>query len=528
MVHPSSLPRRLAPLLLALPFVASACGGGSGGSQPRLVLLYAACTVNKDYLQPYDAEVDYTPNFQAFAAEGATFEKHISEAGQSGIAFASIFSGCQSYIHKAYNHPFRLPDALYQVSEAFRDGGYDTYFWSGQQVASAQLNYGQGVPRERSYLRTPRNSFQQHPANGWEHYSGNDAEMDALLDGLMADPDRKAFVQLNLSLSHGPYQLYAPPPVLQEFLRRFPHHKPAGLSDADIQHYIHKVYAPKENYRPLQWNFPETRERLGLDDAELDKLIAVLELYYKASIYNLDKMFGKLIERIRARGLYDDCLIAFTADHGEVLWRENALYKWTHGLQLAPEVLNVPFLLRSPSHDVDPQRYDGVTRSIDVYPTIAGMCGIEIPADAPVEGLDVSAALFGADPPPLVAYSHTSTLTGALFGEFRQHTLAARHIPRPDDVQHSWVGARREDWTFKHTYDGQEFHWEAYDLATDPGETTNRFDPSDPSHVDMQRRLQAYRQRLVELYNKPPEMTAEDVKNLQDLGYVGDDAEPGG
>ena len=64
--------------------------------QPRLVLLYATCSVNRDFLSPYNAAVDFTPELAEFPRGGSVFLRHWSEAGQSGIAFASIFSGTQA------------------------------------------------------------------------------------------------------------------------------------------------------------------------------------------------------------------------------------------------------------------------------------------------------------------------------------------------------------------------------------------------------------------------------------------------
>src|SRR6185369_11475786 len=55
---------------------------------PRLVVLYVACTVKDRYLEPYNAAVDYTPNLAAFARESVVFRRHMTEAAQSGIAFA--------------------------------------------------------------------------------------------------------------------------------------------------------------------------------------------------------------------------------------------------------------------------------------------------------------------------------------------------------------------------------------------------------------------------------------------------------
>lgn len=42
-------------------------------SQPRLVLLYMPCTVNKSYLSPYNPELTLTPNLDAFQKTATLF-----------------------------------------------------------------------------------------------------------------------------------------------------------------------------------------------------------------------------------------------------------------------------------------------------------------------------------------------------------------------------------------------------------------------------------------------------------------------
>jgi arylsulfatase A-like enzyme len=516
---------------LALAVALQGCTSGTP-KRPRLVVLYAACSLNKDFLSPYDASRRFTPNFARFAEDSVVFEKHMSEAGQSGIAFASLFSGSQADVHGVYRHPTPLQPHLYQITEAFRDAGYDTYFWSGQRMASIEYGYGQGVSRENAYVVSPRDKLS---------YTANEPRFRKILDRLREDPDYEAFVQINLTLSHSPYHQYAPRGAIQRFVAQHPSEHP-GLSQDDMKRLL-EVYARFQF--PLQWNYPETIEKLRayedelyrLREGDVPKLHALLEFLYKVAVYRLDTYVGQWLDSIEEAGLLDDSLIVFTADHGEVLYRENALYKWTHGLQLAPEVLNVPFLLMAPSLGVSPGRYGHVTRSIDVYPTMAGLCGIELPTDADIEGVDLSAAVLGEETPPdLVAFSHTSTLGPNLLelsfgtedftgdgridaGPLTPWTLVMERIPT-EDVQWCWVGARHGDTMAKRIWDGSEFQYELYDLATDPGETRSLFDPGIGQHRALAAQLDAYYERLLHGPYAKTELSAKDLENLEALGYV--------
>ena len=64
------------------------CGGSPEVPRPRLVLLYATCTLAKDFLSPYDDAVSWTPEIGRFAGRGVVFRRHQTEAGLSGVAFA--------------------------------------------------------------------------------------------------------------------------------------------------------------------------------------------------------------------------------------------------------------------------------------------------------------------------------------------------------------------------------------------------------------------------------------------------------
>ena len=116
-------------------------------------MLNVFCTLGKDFLEPYEGSVEYTPNLQRFAEQGVVFERHVTETGQSGVAFASILSGEHAMRHQVYSHPTRLTDAIQTLPEAFADAGYDTFYWERQSMASVGLNYGQGVPEAHAFHR---------------------------------------------------------------------------------------------------------------------------------------------------------------------------------------------------------------------------------------------------------------------------------------------------------------------------------------------------------------------------------------
>ena len=484
-------------LLLVGSCALSACDRPAETAQPpRLVVLYATCTLNKDFLSPYDPEIPFTPALERFASQGVVFERHHTESGQSGVAYASLFSGSQADRHGVLHHPSVLSRELDLVTEVFAANGYEVHSWLAHGMASAELGYAQGVP----------------PANQHPHpLHARDPQLRAVLGRLESDPDARAFLVTNFTLTHAPYpatglgRLCAEHPTRCEMMR-----------DPGFER-LREIY--RANHIALAFDPEPTLERLGLDASEVRRLREVTRLLYEASVVGLDEQFGELVAAIDSRGLTDQSLLAFTADHGEVPFRENADFHWTHGFQLAPEVLNVPWLIRGPG--LRPGRYAPVTRSIDVLPTLAGLVGAS--AGSTSQGVDLSPALRGDAPPPeLLAFSHTALFPRVWWQQYGDLPTVRRLFP-------GWgarwmaVGVRDQDdfHEIRHRGDG---HWEraAYDLSQGPGERRNLFDPDDPQHAAMAERLRLYQERMAEVADTDPEPVPEkrQTELLRSLGYI--------
>ncbi len=483
-----------------------ACGEAEPeSSTPRLVIFYSTCTVNKDYLSPYNPEIAFTPHFQRFAQESTVFNRHQTEAGQSGPAFASIFTGTQAYRHGVYRHPTKLRDEAYLISEAFAAGGYETFFWNGHGMASVRLNYGQGV-RQDNTLRY--------------QLSADDPRFLEILERVRSDKDYKAFVLTNFTTTHSPYAVGN----LAQFSRLYPE-EAAGLDEETVRKY-RAIY--NENRYQLQWNFPETIERLGLSQEDVGKLVGVIEAVYRSRVQYLDVLFGKILGQLSWYGVLDDSLVVFTADHGETLYREDRPFKWTHGLALMPEVLGVPWMIRSSDPDLKPGIYEKVTRSIDVFPTVAGLSGVTLPPELELEGVDLSPVLMGLEPPPDLS-AHSYVPFAIIPKKKREmYTLHLKHFPS-DGPEQMWVSIREGDAFYRwRRLDADGWGAEAFDLAADPAATRNLFSPEDPRHREMERRLRAYKALLVEsVYEMYPDklrhgpgLPAEQIEALKELGYL--------
>jgi len=105
---------------------------------------------------------------------------------------------------------------------------------------------------------------------------------------------------------------------------------------------------------------------------------------YDGEIAYVDSAVGKLLDQLRALGLYDGSLIAVMADHGEALGQHG---ETTHGIFLYDETIHVPLLFKLPREQSAGSRVDTRAGLVDVLPTILQSVGIDTPAQVQGESL---------------------------------------------------------------------------------------------------------------------------------------------
>jgi hypothetical protein len=96
-----------------------------------------------------------------------------------------------------------------------------------------------------------------------------------------------------------------------------------------------------------------------------------------------DRMLGRLVERLRATGLYDRSLLVVTADHG-MAFEPGQPGRASLGSRTAPDALWVPLFIKRPG-----QRTGSTTdvnwEHVDLLPTVTALLGGRVPW--PVEGV---------------------------------------------------------------------------------------------------------------------------------------------
>jgi arylsulfatase A-like enzyme/Flp pilus assembly protein TadD len=217
---------------------------------------------------------------------------------------------------------------------------------------------------------------------------------------------------------------------------------------------------------------------------------------YDGEVAFADELVGRLDDALARLRMRDESLFLVTSDHGEGLGEHD---ETLHGFFAYQSTLRIPFLVRGPG--VQPAlRLRPTVRLVDVFPTVLDLLGLATPAD--LDGISLAGPLRGAGPTGGEPVVYAESLVPLLhFGwsdlrVVREGRWKYIQAPRP----------------------------ELYDLASDPGETTN-LAPREPARAQA---LQGALERFLDAERKygatnasaasvPPEL----LEKLGALGYVG-------
>lgn len=145
--------------------------------------------------------------------------------------------------------------------------------------------------------------------------------------------------------------------------------------------YPHAPYQPPADCQAFDWD----------KDDPLADVIA----RYDGEIVYTDREIARIVEALRAAGIYDETLLIVTSDHGEIMGEDRVVrghrFNISH-IDLGDECLRVPLVLRLP-RAVPSGRSEVLVQQPDLLPTIAELAGWRLPRA--VDGASLVPAMRG-------------------------------------------------------------------------------------------------------------------------------------
>lgn len=126
---------------------------------------------------------------------------------------------------------------------------------------------------------------------------------------------------------------------------------------------------------------------------------------YGAAVACIDWAADVLLHELAALGLDEDTIVVFTSDNGSraVDGGSNDPLRGTKGSTWEGG-MRVPCVVRWPGRIAPGRTSDEVATAMDLYPTLAALCGAEVPTDRTIDGRDITGLLLDDAPSPHEAF----------------------------------------------------------------------------------------------------------------------------
>jgi arylsulfatase A-like enzyme len=327
-----------------------------------------------------------TPNLDQLASEGVQFTRCYTPTGMCSPARASIMTGTYASTHGLWDctHTQRkewvdVSPRLTQWAQRLSESGCQTGYF-GKWHAS-QNKYLEGF--------------------GWQEYEIKDST-------IMKGKYIKGTEVISCKTGYKDYLLAA----VRHDIKDIPHHPAFDLGIDFIQRHSSKdkpfcccvsTREPGENIPPKKYIDMYDVNKTKLSQTLRDDLKGKSEILHRmqavwkdlndsdwrkittcnfAEMTFIDSEIGRILQTLHDTGCYENTIVIYMSDHGQMLGAHGLV-----GLGLGlpyEEVYNIPLIIRLPDwlSDTTVNRKgrkvsDALISSVDIYPTLLELCGIE-------------------------------------------------------------------------------------------------------------------------------------------------------
>ena len=471
-----------------------------------------------------------TPHLDAFAAgEAVSFAQAHCQNPVCVPSRCSFFTGLYPHVRGHRTMSYLLHPGEETLFSELKAAGYyvwmndrnDLYAgqipgWMDQNADEIFYASPTGAPGPEQNLRGAPGSknFYSHyegrlglDAQG-RNYNSDDQAVDAAIERILHPrDDRPLCMFLGLMWPHVPYGCEEPYFSAADRGRLPPRIRAADCSGKPEMETLLRQNIAMDGYTEADW--------------------AELRAAYLGMCKKIDDQFARILQALKQAGIYQDTLIVFMSDHGDYTGDYDLVEKAQNCFEDC--LTRVPLLVKPPKGTpLDPGVSPALAELVDVYATVMDFAGVQ--PNHTHYGRSLRAALADrAAPHRDAVFCEGGRMPGETHCD-EYHIDGPQGSPtgfvywpkkkaQSDDVAHGRGIMMRTD-RYKYVSRLTEPD-ELYDLAADPGETTNRID--DPAlagvAAQMQRRTFKWLQATVDTvpfaYDSrfTPQMMWEKVKN---------------
>ncbi|MFC6952732.1 sulfatase-like hydrolase/transferase [Halorubellus litoreus] len=437
------------------------------------------------------------PETRAFADDAVEFTECVANGPSTPASFPAIHAS--RYFASVDGLGIPPADAggpIRTLAEVLSDAGYATAGYTDNQFASGAYHYDRGFDAmhdassdganvnevkqlvqsnldkdgvvfrtiERVYNRVDA-LFATTGGRDFEHERADSLNDRALEFVDERDDDDDWFAWLHYMDAHHPYE--APADYQREFLD-----DPRSVAEC-------RALSRKGTHHPEE-----------VTDDEWD----VIRGLYDAECKYVDDQFRAFLDALAERGVLDETIVVFTADHGELVGEHGHA---GHPPEFWEGVVRVPFVVHHP--DLDAATVDGQIRLVDTAPTVVDAAAPDLDAPDDWEGASALDLLRG-----------DVDARGWAFGDVGR------------DVDYGRCCARRADgWKLLRHADDGEF---CFDVTATPDERPEDDRKDAPEYEELASALDDHQSRMQRMragersgVSENDEMVTE---HLEDLGYL--------
>ena len=327
-----------------------------------------------------------TPSIDCLASQGINFRQAVSSMPVCSAYRASLFTGKYTTSTGMVINELRMNPHHVCLAHVLTEAGYETAYIGKWHLYANQL--GNHLDPKNSF--TPRGPYRLGFDGYWASYGFHheyygayyhtesphkipypdgtyepDAQTDQAIEFVKSHSrtERPFCVFLSVGTPHDPWSEDNVPPEDLELFRNVEFEPPPNYSEQL------DAYGDAWSNRPHNPALIQREKRV-----------------YYAMTANLDRNVGRLMQTIEKAAIGEDTIFVFTSDHGEMFG--------AHGRRAKnifyDEAARVPFLLRYPRKVMAGTVSDACFNTVDIFPTILGLCGLGDRTPREVEGMDLS------------------------------------------------------------------------------------------------------------------------------------------